>query len=99
MTMGEALARYCDALRPGATVKAMPYWLLTLVSLLGGKTELKQVIPLMRYFEVVPEAGDPEPANRQLGAPTTTLSAWLSLRRNLSDNDAPAQGRPTRSSP
>ena len=32
---------------------------------------------LMAYFEKVGEMGDPAEANQLLGAPLTTLAAWL----------------------
>jgi hypothetical protein len=36
---------------------------------------------LMAYFEKVDEMGDPAEANELLGAPTTTLDAWLAQRK------------------
>jgi hypothetical protein len=35
----------------------------------------------MAYFDKVGELGDPTEANQLLGAPTTTLDAWIEQRR------------------
>ena len=36
---------------------------------------------LMAYFDQVGEMGDPAEANRLLGAPATTLEAWIAQRK------------------
>jgi hypothetical protein len=36
---------------------------------------------LMAYFEQAGEMGDPAEANRLLGAPATTLDAWIEQRK------------------
>jgi hypothetical protein len=38
----------------------------------------------MAYFQQAGEPGDPAEANRILGAPTTTLDAWLAARQSQS---------------
>lgn len=45
-----------------------------------GNDQLKFFAELMAYFDKVGELGDPTEANRILGAPTTTLDAWIAQR-------------------
>jgi hypothetical protein len=42
---------------------------------------LKFASSLMAYFDKVGELGDPTEANQILGAPTTTLDAWIERRK------------------
>ncbi len=75
-TMREALTRYCAIVHPNVTVTSMPLWLAWIIARLGGRAELKVVLPFFRYCEQVREGGDPSEANTLLGAPTTTLEEW-----------------------
>ena len=42
-----------------------------------GNAQLKFAADLMGYFEKTPELGDAAEANEILGAPGTTLDAWI----------------------
>ncbi len=55
----------------------MPLSLMILLdrSVLHG--QLRGTLPLMRMIQKHGERGDPDHANRLLGAPTTTLTDWL----------------------
>jgi uncharacterized protein YbjT (DUF2867 family) len=80
-TMKQWLGSYCALVRPQASVKNVPFWVLSLVALLTANRTLKAAIALMKYFENLPEFGDPEEANRILGAPTITLEQWAASRK------------------
>jgi len=74
----DAVERYALALDPEvgeATV--VPIWKAKLIGLLTGNRKLRLAASLMAYFEKVDEPGDPTEANDLLGAPTTTLEAWI----------------------
>ena len=80
--MRDALARYCTALHPEiARVSTLPTWLGRIIATVTRNVMLRFACDLMAYFERVGEPGDPMEANRLLGAPTTTLDAWLAERR------------------
>ncbi len=80
--MREALQCYCAALRPDVKgIMTMPIWAARMLALVTRNDTLRFAATLMAYFRRVPEAGDPEEANRILGAPQTTLDQWLRQRR------------------
>jgi len=58
-------------------VTVMPIWKAKLIGLVTGNRRLRSAASLMAYFEKVDEPGDPTEANDLLGAPTTTLEAWI----------------------
>jgi uncharacterized protein YbjT (DUF2867 family) len=81
-TMKEWLAQYCSLTNPRAAVSNVPLWMLSAIGALTGDPTLNAVVKLMKYFEGQPEHGDPEEANRILGAPAITLEQWVnSLQR------------------
>jgi uncharacterized protein YbjT (DUF2867 family) len=78
MTLKTALERYCAKFHPEVEKFAvMPIWLVKLLGTLTGNEMLKFASGLMGYFDKTPEAGDPTEANQILGAPATTLDAWM----------------------
>jgi NADH dehydrogenase len=78
MTMKTALERYCAVFHPGVEkVSVMPIWLAKLLGMITGNEMLKFASGLMGYFDKTPETGDPSEANQILGAPETTLDAWM----------------------
>jgi NADH dehydrogenase len=80
--MREALERYCQAFFPeGKSVSVMPIWLAKVMGTIMRNEMLKFAAGLMAYFEKVGEPGDPTEANQLLGAPTTTLDAWIAQRK------------------
>lgn len=82
MTMQQALERYCQVFYPeGKPVSVMPIWLAKAIGILTRNEELKFASQLMAYFDKVGELGDPAEANQILGAPTTTLDAWIERRK------------------
>jgi hypothetical protein len=78
MTMKTALERYCAVFHPEVEkISVMPIWLAKLLGTLTGNDMLKFASGLMGYFDKTPETGDPTEANQILGAPATTLYAWI----------------------
>ena len=85
MTMKTALERYCARFHPEVEkISVMPIWLAKLLGTLTGNEMLKFASGLMGYFDKAPETGDPSEANQILGAPGTTLDAWMESRESLS---------------
>jgi NADH dehydrogenase len=76
LTMRQALEFYCGRVRPGVRVSSAPLWFLSLVARVTRNDTMQSAVGLMRYFEKVPEQGDPTEANALLGAPATTLAEW-----------------------
>jgi uncharacterized protein YbjT (DUF2867 family) len=82
MTMKEALERYCRAFHPGVeSISVMPVDAARAVAKSAGNQMLGFFAELMAYFDQVGEMGDPAEANQLLGAPTTTLDAWIEQRK------------------
>ena len=78
MTLKTALERYCAVFHPEVKgISTMPVWLVKLLGTLTGNEMLKFAANLMSYFDKTPEVGDPAEANQILGAPATTLDAWM----------------------
>jgi NADH dehydrogenase len=78
MTMKTALERYCARFHPEVDkISVMPIWVAKLLGVLTGNEMLKFASGLMGYFDKTPESGDPSVANQFLGAPATTLDAWM----------------------
>lgn len=78
MTLKTALERYCAVFHPEVKkVGIMPVWLVKVLGTLSGNEMLNFASNLMGYFDKTPEVGDPTEANRILGAPATTLDAWM----------------------
>jgi hypothetical protein len=78
MTMKTALERYCTKFHPEVEkISVMPIWLAKLLGTLTGNEMLKFASSLMAYFDKAPETGDSSEADEILGAPETTLDAWM----------------------
>ena len=83
MTMKTALERYCARFHPEVQkISVMPVWMAKLMGTLTGNEMLKFASGLMAYFDKTPEVGDPSEANQILGAPATTLDAWMKTLNN-----------------
>jgi uncharacterized protein YbjT (DUF2867 family) len=78
MTMKTALDRYCARFHPEVEkISVMPIWLAKLLGTLTSNDMLKFASGLMAYFDKAAEVGDSSEANAILGAPGTTLDAWM----------------------
>jgi len=87
-SFGEALSRYCAAFHPEVTrLTRMPVWLVRLMAALMHNDMMKLGADMADYFDKVGELGDPTEANRLLGAPATTLDAWLESRKAAQSQD------------
>jgi hypothetical protein len=81
ITTLEALERYCRAFHPEVeSVPVMPIEAARASAEATGNQMLGSFAGLMAYFEQVGEPGDPTEANQLLGAPATTLEAWIAAR-------------------
>jgi uncharacterized protein YbjT (DUF2867 family) len=82
ITTVEALERYCQAFHPHVeSVPLMPIDAARATAASTGNQMLGFFAELMAYFEKVGEPGDPTEADELLGAPTTTLDAWIEQRK------------------
>jgi len=82
ITMKAALERYCEVLHPEIeSVMVMPIEFARSTAEATGNEMLKFYTELMAYFEKVGEPGDPTEANELLGAPSTTLDAWIEQQK------------------
>jgi len=82
ITMKAALERYCEVLHPEIeSVMVMPIEFARSTAEATGNEMLKFYAELMTYFEEVGEPGDPTEANELLGAPLTTLDAWIGQQK------------------
>ena len=75
-TFEEALEIYCKQTAPDMKVTTVPLGVLSFFAMITFSRPLKEILPLMRYFEKVGEAGDPAEADEILGGPTVTLERW-----------------------
>jgi uncharacterized protein YbjT (DUF2867 family) len=84
ITMKAALERYCQAFYPEIKeVMVMPVEFARATAESTGNMALGFFAELMAYFDKVGEPGDPAEANRLLGAPTTTLDAWIAQQQKM----------------
>jgi uncharacterized protein YbjT (DUF2867 family) len=82
VTPKAALERYCQAFHPEIeSVSVMPIDVARAAADSSGNDMLRFFAELMAYFKKVGEPGDPTQANELLGAPTTTLDAWIERRK------------------
>jgi hypothetical protein len=82
MSMKEAMERYCQAFHPEVeSVSVMPVEAARTVARSTGNQMLGFFAELMAYFDQAGEPGDPAEANALLGAPATTLEAWIERRK------------------
>ena len=78
----EALERYRRAFHPEIeSVSVMPIDTARAIASSSDNKMLGFFAELMAYFKKVGEPGDPTEANQILGAPTTTLDAWIKRRK------------------
>jgi uncharacterized protein YbjT (DUF2867 family) len=82
LTVQVALERYCRAFHP--EIESVSVMLIDVAQAMAdasGNDMLGFFAELMAYFQKVGEPGDPTEANQILGAPTTTLQAWIERRK------------------
>jgi uncharacterized protein YbjT (DUF2867 family) len=78
ITMRDALDRYRQVVHPEIeAVSVMLVEAARAMAASSGNEVLRFYAEFMAYFEQVGELGDPTEANQLLGAPGTTLDAWI----------------------
>lgn len=83
MPMIEAIERYCRIIQPEVKkVSVMPLWLVKGLAILTRNEAMNFAVKLMGYFDKTAEVGDAQEANQILGAPATTLDAWMEARKS-----------------
>jgi len=75
-TFGEALEIFCSINFHGAKVNNIPLGVLRFFAAITFSRPLKEVLPLMKYFEKYGELGDPTLTDKMLGTPQITLEKW-----------------------
>lgn len=82
--MGPELINYGDALRlmkkilfPRRILISVPYQWIIFMGRLIGPQEAWYGAQLIKYFQAIPEVGDPQETFHLLGTPPTTLRSWL----------------------
>ncbi len=79
--MKAALEQYCAVFHPAIEeVMVMPIEAARATAEATGNMMLMFFTELMAYFQKVGEPGDPTQANQIVGAPATTLTAWMEQR-------------------
>lgn len=80
-TMEGFLRDYFSLLGTPSKITHVPLWVLTVLASLTFNRPLRAAVDLMRYFDRLPEFGDPAAANLLLGAPRIRLGDWASSGR------------------
>lgn len=75
-TFAEALEIFGKIAHPPLKVTNVPIGILRFFALATFNHRLKDVLPLMKYFEKNGELGDPAEADEILGGPRITLEKW-----------------------
>ena len=82
LTFEEAMRIYQSICAPEAKVTKVPFPILTLMSWMPGRAELRHAgLPIMKYFSKVTELGSADECNRLLGKPESPVRAWCEARR------------------
>jgi len=75
-TTREALEIYCALINPQIKIMTMPIGLLKFIAAITFNRELKDVLPLMEYFENNGELGNSANTDELFGQPKITLENW-----------------------
>ncbi|MCP4582787.1 MAG: NAD(P)H-binding protein [candidate division Zixibacteria bacterium] len=75
-TFKEALEEFCEIAFPDVKVNNVPLGVLKFFATVTFSKQLKEVLPLMKYFEKFGERGDPTLTDELLGEPQITLEKW-----------------------
>jgi len=86
-TFNKALEIFCSINHPNVKVNNVPLAVLRFFGIITFSRPLKQVLPLMKYFEKNGEIGDPTSTDEILGAPQITLEQWCERYRSKSDSN------------
>jgi uncharacterized protein YbjT (DUF2867 family) len=82
MSIGDALARFCDLVVPDAAISPIPFWLASVGILFSRKKQTKGLIQFMKYYETHVEPDITSNAEEILGVATTNLESWAEEYKN-----------------
>lgn len=82
ISVGDALARFCDLVVPGVVISPISFWLASVGSLLSRKNKTKGLVQFMKYYETHPEPDIKSNAEEVLGEAKTTLEKWAEEYKN-----------------
>ena len=81
MLITDALQQFCDAVHPGIKAAGMPIWFGKLLAMILKSPDMKDFVEMMAYFEKSPRVSEPNGADAILGAPQTSVEAWLKSQK------------------
>ncbi|MCP4704780.1 MAG: NAD(P)H-binding protein, partial [candidate division Zixibacteria bacterium] len=76
LSIGDALAKFCDLVAPEAKISLLPLWLASIAVFLSRNRQTKGLIQFMKYFETHPEPEISCDSEKILGESTTFLEDW-----------------------
>ncbi|HHI02632.1 MAG TPA: NAD-dependent epimerase/dehydratase family protein [candidate division Zixibacteria bacterium] len=82
MSIGDALAKFCDLVVPDAAISPIPLWLASVGGLFSRKKQTKGLIQFMKYYDTHPEPDIDGNAEEILGIATTNLMDWAEEYKN-----------------
>lgn len=83
MSIGDALARFCDLVFPTAVIRPIPFWLASIGILFSPKRQTRGLIQFMKYYENHPEPEIKSNAEDVLGTATTTFEEWAEQYKEM----------------
>ena len=86
-TFKEAFEIFIKKARPESKIKQLNLGLMTFFSKFSSHKEFRLILQLMNYFNKTQEQGNPEEANKLLGAPETTLEKWCEEYKKTLKNE------------
>ena len=86
-TFNKALEIFCSINYPNVKVHNVPLGVLRFFAAITFSRPLKEVLPLMKYFEKYGETGDPTSTDELLGASQITLEEWCRRYKQNSDSN------------
>lgn len=76
MSIGDALAKFCDLVVPDAVISPLSFWLASVGILFSGKKQTKGLIQFMKYYDTHPEPDLRGNTEETLGEATTSFEEW-----------------------
>ncbi len=76
MSIGDALANFCDFVVTDAALSPLPFWLASVGILFSRKKQMKGLIQFMKYYDTHPEPEISSNADEVLGVAKTNLEEW-----------------------
>ena len=83
MSIGDALARFCDLVTPDTKLSPISLWLASVGILFSKKKQMKGLIQFMKYYETHPEPDIKSNAEDVLGSAVTTFEEWAEQYKEM----------------